>query len=411
MAHRNMNRLVGLIVLVVVIGLAYYFWSPLIKHRAPMVTVNLIKAQQSLNQAGISVFQQQTQQHSSTNTVYSPYSANMILALLDAGSHGQTRQQLMTFLSTRYGGSATQALMHGVHQSAPSLLISNSIWIQQGYKVLPQFMQQAQQQFLIQPTQINFAQALITQQLINKFVSQHTQGMIKDLLSKPLPTDTRLALINTTYFKANWQYPFSQTDLQPFYVAGKTPKLRTMMHQTQQFKYLKTGGLNIVALPYKHNDVSFWVIMPDDAKMPLQPVIDKLTVKQINQWAGAMKCENVQLSLPRFEFSNRIDLIPLLKKRGVTLPFDSRQADFSNMTGKADLYVSVLLQQAKIQVNETGTKAAASTLSAMNLKMAMPLVPDNTIRLVVDHPFIFMIRDNQTGTILFIGQVEDPDQA
>ena len=81
------------------------------------------------------------------------------------------------------------------------------------------------------------------------------------------------------------------------------------------------------------------------------------------------------------------------------------------MTGKADLYVSVLLQQAKIQVNETGTKAAASTLSAMNLKMAMPLVPDNTIRLVVDHPFIFMIRDNQTGTILFIGQVEDPDQA
>ena len=409
MARRSVNRLVGLIVIVAAIALAYHFWSPLIKHRSVAATVNLIKAQHALEQTGIKVFQQQTHQ-ASGNTVYSPYSANMILALLAEGGHGKTQHQLAQFLGTPYSGSAIQMLMHSVHQSAPNLLISNSVWVQHGYTVLPQFMQQAQQQFLVQPTQVNFAQTATTQRLINTYVSQHTQGMIKDLLNKPLPADTRLALINTTYFKADWQHPFSQTDLQPFYVDGKTPKLRAMMHQTQQYRYVKSGDLHLVALPYKHNDVSFWVIMPGDAKTPLQPIIDKLTVQQINQWAAAMKPQNVQLSLPRFDFSNRINLIPLLQQLGVTLPFDSRQADFANMTGKSDLYVSTLLQQAKIQVNETGTKAAASTLSAMNLKMVMPMIPANTVRLVVDHPFIFMIRDDHTGAILFIGQVQDPDQ-
>ena len=410
MAHRNRHRLIGVIVLIVVVALAYHFWSPLSKHRSVAATVNLIKAQHSLNQAGVKVFQQQSQQ-AQGNTVYSPYSANMIFALLAEGSHGNTQQQLTQFLGTPYSGPAIHMLMYGVHQSAPNLLISNSVWIQQGYNVLPRFMQQVQQQLLMQPTQVNFAHTTTTQHLINTFVSQHTQGMITNLLSKPLPASTRLALINTTYFKADWQYPFTETDLQPFYVDGKTPKLRAMMHQTHQLQYLKSDNLHIVALPYKHNDVSFWVIMPDDAKTALQPIINQLTVQQINQWASMMQQHNVQLSLPRFDFSNRIDLIPLLEKLGVTLPFNSRQADFSNMTGKSDLYVSTLLQQAKIQVNETGTKAAASTLSAMNLKMVMPVTPANTIRMVVDHPFIFMIRDDHTGSLLFIGQVQDPDQA
>ena len=127
---------------------------------------------------------------------------------------------------------------------------------------------------------MDFSQSATTQRLINTYVSQHTEGMIKALLNKPLPADTRLALINTTYFKADWQHLFSETDLQPFYVGGKTPKLRAMMHQTQQYRYVKSGDLHLIALPYKRNDVSFWVIMPDDAKTPLQPIINKLTVQQ-----------------------------------------------------------------------------------------------------------------------------------
>ena len=330
-------------------------------------------------------------------------------AMLHVGAQGATRQELTRLLhwSNVPIGPSVKSLWQQLFEHG-QLVMSNSVWVKQGFTIKPPFQHSLTKQFYAHAQTVDFNHQQQVMATINANVKHHTHGMINRLLSKPLSTQTVLAMVNTVFFQGVWLHPFSELNLMPFFVAGKAPKLRYMMHQTNQFAYAKIKHLQIVVMPYKNQRFSLWIILPDDAKAKLQPIINRLSNQAVTVWQHALHQEKVLLAVPKFDITSRIDLIPTFQALGVKDAFEARLANFKGISSQPGLHVSTLLQQARIQVNEKGTKASAATLSAMNL-MAVAVQPVNGVRFNADHPFIFILRDNKTGTNLFIGQVMDPN--
>ena len=242
---------------------------------------------------------------------------------------------------------------------------------------------------------------------INSWVERKTENKIKNILSNSLDPLTRLILVNAIYFKGDWANPFeiSDTTEMPFFLSGNKSIDVSMMNQTNEFNYGENESLQILELPYVGDKLYMLVILPrkTDGLQDLEEIITNATLEE---WTGNLSKKRVDVYLPRFKMTSEFDLKKVLIAMGMEDAFDMNKANFAGMDGNPNwLYIGAVLHKAFIDVSEEGTEAAAATAVIMMMK-SEPLKP---IIFRADHPFLFMIRDNSTGSILFMGRVSRPD--
>jgi hypothetical protein len=246
---------------------------------------------------------------------------------------------------------------------------------------------------------------------INQWVAQKTQGLIVNLLGPGMVTKlTRLVLVNAIYFKGAWASQFSTNDttVQPFYVAPNQTVNVPLMNQTESVGYYQSDSLQAVELPYRSN-VTMVVLLPKDPG-GLAQLEASLTPQELAQVLTNMAGQPVEVFLPKFNLQMTANLVPDLESLGMTDAFTNGVADFSGMDGTNDLSIAVVVHKAFVDVDEAGTVAAAATGVVIGIA-AVPPVPAAPPVFRADHPFLFMIRDTLSGSILFLGRVAVPPSA
>jgi serpin B len=347
------------------------------------------------------------------NLFLSPYSISTALAMTYAGARGQTQEQMAktlnfptTTLSNEQFHSAFGAIIRKLNAAGQiggcELAVANALWGQKDYKFLQEFLTLVRTNYDGDLRQVDFAkQTEAARKTINDWVEGKTREKIKELI-KPgmLDSMTRLVLTNAIYFKGKWasQFKPDKTQDAPFILLGGQKVNVPMMNQTGQFGYAQTDAIQLLEMPYINNELSMVVLLPN--KLDGVNELEKgLTADNLAGWLAKLRKREVQVWLPRFKLTCEFSLAETLGSMGMPDAFSSK-ADFSGMTGNRELFISAVVHKAYVEVNEEGTEAAAATGVAMKLT-SVPLPPPV---FKADHPFVFLIRDNHTGSILFIGR-------
>ena len=353
------------------------------------------------------------------NLVYSPYSITLAAAMLYGGAGGETASQIASSLHFNLPPAqlhpALNALALDLAQRTEQskkvdpknplqLSIANAVWGQQGYPFEQAYLDLLAVNYGAGVRLLDFAAPDSARQKVNDWVDQETQGKIKDILPPgSLDPSTRLLLANAIYFKAAWQEAFVEklTGEAPFTLLdGSQVQVPTMRTEDEIPLRLASGeGYQAVALPYKGDLAEMVIILPDQGRF--EAIESSLDAARFADILKALQPRNSKLYMPKFEFTLGFDLIPVLSALGMPLAFDQFKADFSGITKAEKLYVYTALHKAYILVNEAGTEAAAATIFGVK-----PASLPQELR--IDRPFIFVIRDVPTGTILFVGRVLNP---
>jgi serpin B len=350
------------------------------------------------------------------NVLFSPYSISTALALLSAGADGNTRSELLGAL--HWGDSAASpadvfgALDRHLDDAArgnETLLVANGLWCQQDEALLPAFLKTAQTDLGAEVQSVDFVRnAPAVEKEINDWVAQKTSGKINDLIAPGVLTaSTRLALVNAVYFKGDWEHPFraSSTSPRPFQIGPNQSVPVATMVETEELKMASVPGCDLLELPYEGGALSMVVLLPR-APADVHSLEQGLTTAGLFGWLSTLdfsKQQEVNVKLPKFSMTYAVDLTPVLGQIGLKTALAPGEADFSLLNGKRDLCVSAAQHKAYVDVSEEGTEAAAATGMVMVMLSVRPSSEFN-----VDHPFIFLIRDNATGCLLFLGRVVDP---
>jgi serpin B len=348
------------------------------------------------------------------NIFYSPTSISAALAMTYAGARGQTAGQMAQVLHFRVAslhadfGALLNELAAKGHDDGEVLTIANALWGRQGYPFRPQFIELASKTYRAGHESLDFAgnpdQARLT---INAWIEKETRDKIKDMLAPGVITaDTRLVLTNAVYFKGAWSHVFVKeaTRDEPFWRHGREAISVPLMHQRHHYRYAEPPGLQVLELPYRKH-LALVVFLPRD-RAGLRELEKSLTPDRIDQWLGKMKATEVDLWLPRFKVTAAMNLKKRLSELGMPLAF-SDDADFSGISDKEGLKISEVVHKAYVDVNEEGTEAAAST-AVMITPATARMDPHPPVVFRADHPFIYMIRDPDTASILFLGRLTDP---
>jgi len=287
------------------------------------------------------------------------------------------------------------------------LNIANAIWGQTGYSFLSDFLDTLAESYGAGLRLLDFAGAPEKSRLtINDWVSDETEDRIQDLLPQGSVTSlTRLVLTNAIYFNAAWALPFDESATQPgvFYLLGGAEVTADMMSQVEHFGYFEGDYYQVIELPYDGGELSMVIFAPDEGWF--EAFENGLTANKVDEMVKRLSAENVSLTMPRFTFDFGLSLNETLAAMGMPDAFDPMAADFSGMDGSRNLFISNILHKAFIVVDEEGTEAAAATAVVMELTAVL----DPPIVVSIDRPFVFMIRDLETETILFMGRVLHPE--
>ncbi len=348
------------------------------------------------------------------NLFFSPYSISTALAMTYAGARGNTAKEMEQVLHFNMPpdklhaafGELIRDLTSEERKSNYQLNTANRLWGQKDYPWLAPFLQLTEKHYGAGLQEVNFiSDKEGSLKTINKWVEKETQDKIKYLL-QPDNIDplTRLILTNAIYFKGNWQCQFKKenTKDEDFYLLDGQAVPVTMMHQTSKYWYTVTDDIQILTMPYTGRDLSMVVLLPKE-RSGIASLEANLTLEQLNGWTQPAHDRKVDVVMPKFKFAVRMELPKVLIALGMKDPF-SDNANFEGMNGQTDLLISDVIHKSFIDVNEKGTEAAATTAVVMTLKSAP--TPPPTFR--ADHPFLFLIRDNKSGAILFMGRVMDP---
>ncbi len=349
------------------------------------------------------------------NLFFSPLSASLALTMVLNGARHETYRQMANALG--YGEQPIEAinaentrLLQLLRSPDPKTetLIANSLWVQQGFSLMPSFVTACQKHYEAELDTVDFVgNREGAAQRINDWVNQRTKELIPELF-KPddFNEQTRLAVVNTLYFKGKWRMPFSKeaTSEQEFHLGDGKTKRVPMMHQSGKFDYLKGDGFQAVALPYGAGELSFYLFLPDEGRS-LDEWLRSLTPARWKEWLKGFKPMEGDVGLPRFRIEATCPLEKPLKAMGITDAFDPHRADLSGIAPLTDgrLFISKALQKAVVEVNEEGTEAAAATGIVIGITAYNP----NRFTLIANRPFFFAIRHNATGAILFMGIVRD----
>jgi serpin B len=364
----------------------------------------------------------QLRENSNDNLFFSPQSIAIALAMTWEGARGETAVQMSRVLHLGSPQSTTPdiywRMLTQLNQSAGpagqpvasrgyQLTIANGLFVQQGYNFLEPFLATLRNEYGAELGKVDFVmQTDAARKEINDWVANQTNDKIKDLIpSGAVDEMTRLVLANAIYFKGTWSHPFEKeaTRPMPFHVSAGAQADVPMMYQKERFRFSRHEDISVIELPYKGDALSMLVLLP--AKLDGLAATEKqLTPAKLTEWTAGLAQPEVMVWLPKFTFTSEFKLNEALSKLGMPSAFVPSDADFSGMTGNRDLYISAALHKAFVDVNEEGTEAAAATGMVAGVTSA-PLDPP-TFR--ADHPFVFVIRDNGTGSFLFVGRVMDP---
>ena len=350
------------------------------------------------------------------NLFFSPYSISTALAMTYAGARGQTEKEMAKVLHfsleqepLHYSFSMLHSNLNTIQNKGHiKLSIANSLWAQEGYPFLNTFFNLNKKYYGAGLNFVDFERKTEPARIaINTWVEKETQQKIKELI-KPDMIDslTTLILCNAIYFKGDWssQFDKERTTDADFYIShAKTIKV-PMMNKKSEFKFKDFGNFSAIELPYEGNDLSMIVFLPKeiDGLIELERNLTNDDVKAwINELTRSYKSE-IFVNLPKFKTTCQFELSETLGNMDMPSAFSLPPADFSGMTGKRDLFISKVIHKAFVDVNEEGTEAAAATAVVMLRGDSEPL----SFR--ADHSFVFLIRENQTGSILFIGRIIDP---
>ena len=350
------------------------------------------------------------------NLFFSPYSLSTALAMTFAGAGGETAGQMATVQHfPRYADQlhpAFAALMRelqGGRTEGYALHLANALWGQKGHPFRADFLKLTEQYYCAVLREVDFVEATEeARQTINAWVEQQTQGKIKDLLEPGILNDlTRLVLTNAIYFKGAWATPFEHalTRDVSFQVTPQQQVMVPMMHHTSRFSYLETDDFQALELPYSGGRMALMVVLPRKVD-GLAEIERTLTVDNLTRWIGNLRPRKVAVELPRFKVTGTFLLNDVLSRMGMPLPFDDTRADFSQMDeGPPGLYLFAVVHKAFVDVNEEGTEAAAATAAVMSLR---GMTTEKPAVFRADHPFVFLIRDLSTGSLLFLGRLVHP---
>jgi serpin B len=354
------------------------------------------------------------------NLFYSPYSISLALAMTYAGARGLTAEQMAAVLnflldqdSLHPAFNWLDALLAGRGEGAAGkdgegfrLNIVNAIWGRKGATFLPAFLDVLAENYGAGLRILDFINAAEQSRLaINDWVSDQTEGRIMDLIPRgAIDEFTRLVLTNAIYFNAAWAYPFNKgaTADGPFYLLDGGQVTVPMMRQTESFGYTLGEGYQAVELLYDGGELSMVILLPEGGSFAS---FEKgLQAQQISDIISDLQRTEVALTMPKFEFESEFGLNKALSEMGMPIAFSPDEADFSGMTGDHSTYIADVIHKAFVAVDEAGTEAAATT--AVIMRDSAITRPD--VEVTLDRPFIFLIRDIETDTILFVGRVMNP---
>ena len=354
-----------------------------------------------------------------SNLFYSPHSISVALAMTYAGARNQTTEQMAATLQFLLEHDRLHPAFNwldaelakrgegaeGKDGEGFRLNIVNAIWGQKDYEFLSDFLDTLAQNYGAGLRILDFINETEKSRLtINEWVSDQTEGRIKDLIPQGvIDALTRLVLTNAIYFNAAWDYPFDEdmTADDLFYLLDDGQVTVPMMKQTESFGYTEGDGYQAVELQYDGNELSMVIFLPEVGKF--EAFEEVLQAQQVSNIISGLQPTLVALTMPKFEFDSEFSLKNTLSEMGMPIAF-SGAADFSGMTGTLDLRISEVLHKAFISVDEAGTEAAAATAVIVG-ESGMPGQP---VEVTIDHPFIFLIRDIETGAVLFVGRVMNP---
>jgi len=369
---------------------------------------------QGINKFSFDLYKKLKDENKEENLFYSPASISIALAMTYAGARGDTEKQMANVLNftlpqDRLHPAYSKLIENLKSNKDYELIIANALWLQKDYKFLQKFLNTMEKYYKGGFNEVDYAANPEGARIkINDWVSRETKEKIKDILKpEDITRLTRLVLTNAIYFKGKWQTEFDKksTRDEDFYlINGQKTKVK-MMYQKNTFNYYENNNLQLLEIPYKGNKISMVIILPKVGKF--KTVENMMDEKKLQEWLkNAMKTK-VKAYIPRFKFTQRFNLSKNLYDMGMEDAFNHAAADFSGIDGERGLYISKVIHKAFVDVNEEGTEAAAATAVIIDTKA---LVLTEELVFKADHPFIFLIRDKETRSILFMGRVMDPNK-
>jgi serpin B len=417
--YRTLYEITALLLVAVVLGSQYstlssWLKEPGAKEDLPVLDdtgatdINVEKTVEAYNGFALNLYKRYS--HGTGNILFSPYSISTALSMTYEGARGETAEEMervfgfLTNPSDRLPSVASiyNNLNQGEHDY--TLHTVNALWIQQDYQVLEDYLDCISSYYGGDANILDFvSNPEESRRIINKWVEDRTNERIKDLFpSGSIDSLVRLVLTNAIYFKGDWLYEFDpdETRVENFYVTPSTVVEVDMMNIHETFNYAETEDLQLLELPYSSEEISMLVLLPKEGHM--DEVEAQISTQRLGELVEMMGETDVDVYLPRFTFDTKYFMVDDLADMGMPTAFTA-DADFSGMTGTRELYIDKVIHQAYIEVNEKGTEAAAATGVSMRLSAALPGEV-----FLADRPFIFLIRDLDTGVIMFMGRVSNP---
>lgn len=347
------------------------------------------------------------------NLFFSPYSISAAFAMAYAGAQGETAEEIKQTLHFSQSKERLHSTFEDLNsrlnklqkQETVELFIANSLWPQKDYSLREEYLQVMRKYYDAEIQAVDYRKNLEqSRQTINKWVADKTQDKIKDLIPPgAIDRMARLVLANAIYFRGKWENSFSEDKTRdlPFRPGKEGKTMTPTMKQTGQFRYYETSKVQVLALPYRGKQVQMVIVLPREPGA--LPMIEKQLRGNLNKYLSNLKPRHVEVYLPRFRISSRFQLNKTLSDMGMKTAFVPK-ADFSAIDGTQDLYISAAIHKAFVDVDEKGTEAAAATGIGFTTTSLKP----KPIVFRADHPFLFIIRETGSESILFMGRVTNP---
>ncbi len=369
------------------------------------------------NRFACDLYQQLANESASENLFFSPYSISSALAITYEGARGTTADEIRSVLRLPESDTLRREGFAGINAGLNSgdandtLRTANALWAEETYQFLPEYITTAERYYSANATNLDFAGAPEeSRRTINQWVDEQTEGKIQDLLPpgsvSPL---TLLVITNAIYFKGTWADPFdaTRTEDADFRVSQSENVTVPMMQRSGDYPYAETDTLQVLAMPYAHESgrqLSMLVLLPKDENLTAAEIT--LDAEKSSELQQSLVSQRVDVDFPKFTLETEYRLPRALAAMGMPTAFTDT-ANFSGMDGTGGLFISDVIHKAFVDVNEEGTEAAAATAIGMNATAA-PNDVETTPVFRADHPFVFLILDNDTGNILFMGRVVRP---
>ena len=366
---------------------------------------------QSNNDFAINFYKQVS--NNDQNIFFSPTSMYTAFSVLYEGAQENTADEIQKVFGfepdsfTRHNDTAH--MMSAINQDDPyaTLDLANALWIANWFKPYDSYLDISRGTYLASTELVDFLNKVDSVDRINQWASDNTNGKIKKVITKDdVNKDTAMVINNAIYFKGTWltQFPVSDTKESDFW-NGKQNISTSFMNVLAPFDYTQSNGAQVLKMPYKGDRLSMLIILPDE-KDGITQLENSISSAQIKQWTDALSTQEVRLSVPKFEMKTHYELNDIMNALGMVDVFLENVANLSGIghTERGNLYVSKAAQDAYVKVNEEGTEAAAVTSIIVMTESVPPPPP----QLIADHPFLFLIQDDQSGMILFMGRVMDP---